>query len=56
MNTKNLFLSIILITLFTACNEDSLAPFMSNFPSVDERFKISMSYNNLYDTIRVANK
>lgn len=56
MNTKNLFLSIILITLLTACNEDSLAPFMSNFPSVDERFKISMSYNNLYDTIRVANK
>ena len=56
MNTKNLFFSIILITLLTACNEDSLAPFMSNFPSVDERFKISMSYNNLYDTIRVANK
>lgn len=58
MKIRNIFLSLILTTLLVACDENSLAPFASNFPSVDERFKISMSDDNvnLYDTIRVPNK
>ena len=58
MKIRNIFLSLILTTLLVACDENLLAPFASNFPSVDERFKISMSDDNvnLYDTIRVPNK
>ena len=58
MKIKNIFLSLIFITLLTSCDENSLAPFASNYPSVDVRFRGSMTYNNLnsYATIRIPNK
>lgn len=58
MKIKNIVLFFILTTILIACDENSLAPFASEFPSVDERFMMSMSYNNLnsYATIRVPNK
>lgn len=54
--TTYIIIALISI-LLSACDENYMAPFVSKYPSVDERFMISISYNNLYGyvTIPVAN-